>query len=429
MTLLRSARPGRWRGGLVLTALALGALVTGCKSGAVHTANAGAKKPVNPPPSVTVSGTSGGALDWRHSISLTAHDGRITSVAVTGPGRTVTGQLAADGGHWSSEGVLTPATTYTAHVALAGPGGAIAKDIAFHTTGDATQLTPTLTPGPDDVVGVGAPLVVTFNHSVRDRAAVERAMTVTTSNPVVGAWHWFSATEVHYRPREYWPANTSVHVALDLAGVYAGGDLWGDRDHDYSYRIGAAHVSVVDAAAHTFTVYENGRSVRSFPTSLGKPEFQTRTGVYQVLNKTPELEMTSCSASITCDKANPNYYDLKVDWDVRLTDSGTFVHAAPWSVGSQGEANVSHGCVNLSTDHGRWFYDFSQPGDVVQVINSPRAAWDLVREGDPGMVDWNISWSNWVAGSALPAPTASPSPSQSASATASGAAWHALPAR
>lgn len=420
MTLMRSVRSRLGRRVLALAGVAALGLGAGCAPSTVHAARTSANaKPSAAAPTITISGTSSGVLDWRRKLTVNALNGKITSVSVTGPGRSVTGQLSADGQHWTNDGVFTPATSYNAVVSLTGPGGNSTHGVAFRTVGDTTSLVPSMQPGPSETVGVGAPLIVTFNHAVQDRAAVERAMVVTTSTPVVGAWHWFSSTEVHYRPQSYWPAGAKVNVGVDLSGVYAGGDLWGDRDHDYAYSIGAAHVSVVDAAAHTFTVYENGRSVARFPTSLGRPQFQTRTGVYQVLDKSPELEMTSCSAGIACDKSDPNYYDLKVDWDVRLTYSGTFVHAAPWSVGSQGEANVSHGCVNLSTDHGRWFYQFSRPGDVVQVINSPRGAADLVRAGDPGMIDWNMSWSDWLAGSALPPPTASPSPAPSSSASPS----------
>ena len=129
--------------------------------------------------------------------------------------------------------------------------------------------------------------------------------------------------------------------------------------------------------------------------------------------KDPSLRMTSCSAQITCDKTNPNYYDLTVNWDVRLTWSGTFVHSAPWSVDNQGFANVSHGCVNLSQAHGQAFFEQSRYGDVVVVKNSSRPATDLVQSGDPGMADWNMSWSAYVAASALKQPvTTTPLPAQ-----------------
>ena len=46
------------------------------------------------------------------------------------------------------------------------------------------------------------------------------------------------------------------------------------------------------------------------------------------------------------------------------------MHAAPWSVAQQGNTNVSHGCINMSTERAAWFFNFSQVGDVVEIHNS-----------------------------------------------------------
>jgi len=114
--------------------------------------------------------------------------------------------------------------------------------------------------------------------------------------------------------------------------------------------------------------------------------------------------MTSCGAGITCDKTNPNYYDLMVQWATRLTWSGTFIHAAPWSVAAQGFTDGSHGCIHLSTDRAKTYYDLAQYGDLVTVSGTARSDSDLLADGDPGMADWNTTWAVWVAGSALGAP-------------------------
>ena len=166
---------------------------------------------------------------------------------------------------------------------------------------------------------------------------------------------------------------------------------------------GDSHVARVDGKKHTFTVYKNGKIWAKWPTSLGRPEFVTRSGSYIVLEKTPMIEMTSCSVHIACDPKDPNWYDLKVMQDVRLTWSGTFVHAAPWSVSHQGFANVSHGCINLSTSRANSFYNLVTYGDLVTVVHTNRGPQDLIDKGDPGMTDWNTPFSTWVQGSALKA--------------------------
>ena len=52
---------------------------------------------------------------------------------------------------------------------------------------------------------------------------------------------------------------------------------------------------------------------------------------------------------------------------MRITWSGVYLHAAPWSVGSQGSTNVSHGCINMSPEDAATYYDMSIPGDPVTV--------------------------------------------------------------
>ena len=68
-------------------------------------------------------------------------------------------------------------------------------------------------------VGVGMPIIVRFNAKVRDRAAVEQALVVTSSKPAEGAWSWVSDEEVHYRPKEFWPAYSKVKLDVDLKNV------------------------------------------------------------------------------------------------------------------------------------------------------------------------------------------------------------------
>jgi lipoprotein-anchoring transpeptidase ErfK/SrfK len=148
-------------------------------------------------------------------------------------------------------------------------------------------------------------------------------------------------------------------------------------------------------------LYVNGKSQGTWPTSLGRPQFATRTGNYIVLAKQPTRRMTSCNAHITCSSSNPNFYDLTVNWDVRLTYSGTFIHSAPWSVGAQGSENVSHGCVNLSPAHAQRYFNTVRYGDLVTVTGTSRGPADLLEVGDPGMTDYNVTWARYVAGSAL----------------------------
>lgn len=353
--------------------------------------------PAATPATATVLGRQ-----WHHpldrSIVIEAAHGTITSVLLRAGKTTVAGRTTDHHQRWRSTARLTPTTTYRAVVHLRDSAAQQSVTRLAVRTGRAPRtLSMTATPGAGWTVGVGEPIAVTFNRPVAHRAVVQRHMTVTTSRgPVAGAWHWFSSTVVHYRPRHFWPANTTVQVHLDLHNVYAGRRVWGTRNHDWSWQVGDRHVSYVNAERHTFRVTDNGTTIRRWPTGTGMPGFSTREGVYTVLSKSPTVEMTSCSVGLSCTPGDPSYYDLTVHWDTRLTASGTFVHAAPWD--SQiGYANTSHGCIHLTTADAEKFYQLSMPGDVVIVRHTGRAP-DI--PDDPGMMDWNMSWSQWSAGSA-----------------------------
>ncbi len=242
------------------------------------------------------------------------------------------------------------------------------------------------------------------DRAVQGRIGADCSLSTTSTTPVVGAWHWINAREVHFRPQAPWPAHSRIQLVVALAGVRVGPAAWTTRSATVDLTVGDAHLTKVDGQRHTLTFYVNGNAVGSWPTSLGRPQFATRSGNYVVLDKQPSLRMTSCSAQITCDKANPNYYDLVVYNDVRLTWSGTFIHAAPWSVGAQGVSNVSHGCVNLSPAHAAAYYAQAHYGDLVTVTGTIRGPADLLANGDPGMADWNTDWATWVAGSATGTP-------------------------
>jgi lipoprotein-anchoring transpeptidase ErfK/SrfK len=369
---------------------------------------AGGKAEPEPEPTATaepvlVSPTS--EVPYDEPVTLRVQDGTFESVAVTAEGGVeLPGVVGDDLSTWVSARPPLPGAAYAVTTEVADEVGdpvTLTGAFTVSTVPDSNRLTLTLQPGDGDVVGVGAPIVARFDQEVSEQAAVEEAMHVASDPQVVGSWHWVSSTEAHFRPQEYWPAGTRVGVNLDLNGVQAGDGLWGGRAYTYEFTIGRAQVATVDAAAHRMTMSVDGAGVGTWDASLGRPEFATRNGTYVVLSKDETKQMTSCSAGITCNKSSPEYYDLEVDWSVRLTWSGTFVHSAPWSEGSQGNANVSHGCINLSDANGRTYFQMARYGDVVTVTNSPRGASDLVARGDPGMVDWNMPWSDYVAGSAL----------------------------
>ena len=355
-----SARTDRSRVRLAGTA-ALAALVlalAGCTSSSGSTPGAGGtgtgSASATPTPDPALAATQPIPFDEPATFSVT--NGTLESAEVKGHlhGTPLLGSVQPDGTTWVSDALPTPSASYdvTAQVRSAdGSEHTLTGRLVVATLAPANKLGYSVTPFEGWTVGVNAPIVIRFNKQVGDRAAVESALTVSTSTPVVGSWHWVNSVEVHFRPQTAWPAHSDVRVDVKLASVKTGPEQWGATDTTVSFGIGDVHVTKVDGKKHTLTVLVNGRTWAVWPTSLGRPEFVTRTGNYVVLAKQPTRRMTSCNAGITCSKSNPNYYDLTVNWDVRLTYSGTFIHSAPWSVRSQGVDNVSHGCINLSPAH------------------------------------------------------------------------------
>jgi lipoprotein-anchoring transpeptidase ErfK/SrfK len=329
------------------------------------------------------------------SATVTATDGKLTAVTLTDEkGRTVEGELAADGLTWSSR-PLKVAHHYRLHAtAVDDRGRTTERSGFFATVAPRAVLETSISPLDGANVGVGMPVIVRFSERVKNRAAVEEALTVTTSKPIVGSWSWVSDEEIHFRPKEFWPAYSKITVDVDLKGVDAGRGVWGMDNRKVRFRTGSSMISVVDVDAHTLTVYRNGKKARVIPVSTGKDGFLTRNGTKVILEKHTLKIMDAQTIGIS--PGDPEYYRLEVPYAMRVTWSGEFVHSAPWSVGSQGRANVSHGCVGMSPSNAIWLFNMSTVGDVVKVVGSPRSL-----EPGNGYTDWNVSWADWTAGSAL----------------------------
>jgi lipoprotein-anchoring transpeptidase ErfK/SrfK len=376
---------------------ALSLLLAGCSSGPDAAPTAG-----HAPAAVAMSITSNpadGSSDVITTLApvVTAAGGRLSKVVIrSADGQKVPGVLTSSGTMWRATGTLAPGSTYTVQVVgLDSSGRQIRQQSSFSTQKPKKVVKAFVSPLAGQTVGIGQPIVVTFSKAVKDRAAVESRLLVETSKPVVGAWHWMSDKRVHFRPTQYWPDHTKVTLRTNLKDVNIGRDIWGDEDRKVSFEIGRSQVSVVDVDKLTMTVTRDGKVVKTFPVSTGKPGFRTRGGKKVVL--ATERSKTMDARSIGISPGSSEYYNLFVEYAVRMTWSGEFVHAAPWSVRSQGRENVSHGCVGMSMDNARWFYDHTIIGDVIDVVGSKRKM-----ELENGYGDWNLSWEEWLKGSALP---------------------------
>ncbi|MFF3708493.1 L,D-transpeptidase [Streptomyces phaeochromogenes] len=387
----------------VSTALivALGAGVTACGSDG-HPLSA---KPYDAAEDISFSipVDDGKKADPDKPLEVTAEDsdGRITDVTATdAAGRYVAGELSADGSRWHSTSPLAAGVHYRVRVSTEDEDGAPGRKVVDFDTGTPTTKRLDVKFGPDKgTYGVGQPVTAELSLPVKDKAAravVERSLKVDSRPAVEGAWHWVDDKKLHYRPKEYWPAQATVSAHSNLAGIKVAERLWGGKAKPLTLTTGDRVEAVTDASAHSMTVYRNGEAIKSIPVTTGKPGYDTRNGVKVVLGKEGTVRMTSASIG------SSDFYDLIVHNSVRLTNSGEYVHAAPWSTGSQGYANVSHGCTGMSSANAQWFYENIRAGDIVQVVNS---SGDMMAPFGNGFGDWNLTWKKWRTGSALVADT------------------------
>ena len=334
-------------------------------------------------------------------LRVAATHGRLSTVTVSGSGEagTLEGAISGDGGLWKTEERLEPGTTYAVEAAVRGEDGNLVTRRSRFTTRALTldeQTYPSVAPLPGETVGVGMPVIVSFDVPVTDRASFEKHMSVTATPQQKGGWYWLSDTEAHWRPKTYWKAGTEVSVDVDVNSVPAGGGVYGQESRHVDFEIGDAHIYKVDMNTHQMKVLSNGKLLRTIPITTGEqPKFTTRSGIKVIMEKFDAKRMNSETVGI--DPNGPDGYDIdNVQWAMRVTYSGEFIHAAPWAVGSQGRANVSHGCTGMSTANADWLYHMTVRGDVVDYVGTDRSI-----EPGNGYSDWNLTWAEYQEGSAL----------------------------
>ena len=351
-----------------------------------------------PKASVAISAPAADAKDVPASteITFTAKDAIETTVELKdAAGKPVEGKLTADG-TWLPEKQLAYGTTYTATVTATGDDGKPATATSTFTTmaKPSKQIRISSFIGDGQVVGVGMPLIVKLSRAIPKeyRDDLQRRMTVQATPPQEGIWHWVSPTEVRYRPKTYWKAGTKLFYKIQAGGLPLGNGYYGRADLTVDAKIGPAVVMTVDNKTKKMTVTKDGKTLRTIPISLGKKSTPSSSGTMVIIEKLKETVFD------TRDDPNPeNRYVTDIEYAQRLTWGGEFIHAAPWSVAAQGRTNVSHGCVNMSTENAKWLFGQTRVGDIVIVKGTERK----LQHGN-GWTDWNLSWSEYVKGSAIP---------------------------
>jgi lipoprotein-anchoring transpeptidase ErfK/SrfK len=329
-------------------------------------------------------------------VTVGAEDGVLGSVTMVNDdeGVPVAGELSPDGLTWHTTEPLGYNTRYTLQAQSLGLGGATSQQMTFQTHSPENLTMPYVLPNDGEAVGIGQPVAVRFDENIPNRSAAQRAITVTTNPPVEGAFYWLSNREVRWRPAQYWKPGTTVDVAVNTYGVDLGDGLFGQENVTTHFTIGDEVIATVDDSTKTMTVRQNGEVVKTMPVSMGKNSTPTNNGTFIVGDRFGHLVMDSSTYGVPSN--SPNGYRTEVDYATQISYSGIYVHAAPWSVGSQGYSNVSHGCLNVNTSNAQWFYNNTKRGDIVEISNTVGS----ILPGEDGLGDWNIPWDQWQAGNA-----------------------------
>ncbi|MFL5767157.1 MAG: Ig-like domain-containing protein, partial [Actinomycetota bacterium] len=368
----------------LLCLIAAACQTTSSDGKAPSTKEGGSSDPPASQARVTITPARSKEADPSAGISVNVSGGTLTDVTAEADGKPVEGTQSHSGTSWHSQWSLLTGTRYKVEATATDSAGlSVTKHSTFKTLEPSKTFSTTIFEGAGETYGVGMPIILTFDHPIIDKRAVERSLQIWTSRPVVGAWYWDGNQKLFFRPRDYWPTNTTVRFVGNLDGVDAGHGMYGVHTLTQHFKIGDSLIAVASTTDHHVKIYRNGKLFGNWPISTGKPGDDTPNGTY-----------------LTMDKANPEEmigpgYDINVPWSVRFTLSGDFMHDAFWSVGEQGFENVSHGCVNMSPANAKTYYKLAGFGDPVTITGSPKAG----RWGD-GWTVWFLTWHQFLDGSA-----------------------------
>nr|WP_246598313.1 Ig-like domain-containing protein [Nocardia tengchongensis] len=357
----------------------------------------GTAKPAEPVASVKLEPAAGTEhVNPTVPVSVTVTNGRIDQLALTNAnGKQVTGTFDAARSKFTVNEPLGYGVTYTwSGTAIGTDNKPVAIDGKFSTVSPKNTAPATVNIGDGQEVGIAASIMLQFKGHIENKAAVEKALTVTATPATEGSWAWLQddngGSRVHWRPREYWQPGTTVHLGAKLYGLDMGGGLFGDSDLTSDFRIGRSQIVKAAAPTHRVQVLRDGAILFDFACSYGEGNEDrnvTRSGIHVVTEKYEDFMMS-----------NPPFYtNVRERWAVRISNNGEFIHANPQSASAQGNSNVTNGCINLSTADAQAYFPTALYGDPVEVTGTRIQ----LSAADGDIYDWTMDWETWKGLSAL----------------------------
>jgi lipoprotein-anchoring transpeptidase ErfK/SrfK len=389
---------GRRRVGLVgaLAAVLPLALAAACQS-------SGSAASSNDPASADAKITITPATGTDHvrpdiPVKVQVANGKLQNVKVSAEKRpTVEGTMGPGNTTWQSKWTLSPKSKYTVSVTAVNAKNKAATSTSTFTTLSAKNTFSAISLGPNnkETVGAGMPIMLQFSQPVSNKAKVEKALEVKMSKKVEGGWRWVDGSNVIYRPRHYWPKGEKVELYAHLRGVRAAKNMYGTKNFHLKFQIKHKVIVKASTTSHQLRVYQDGKKIRHWPISAGRGgvyKYYTTSGIHLTMDRGNPVKMVSPGIS----KGQPGYYSELINYAVRISNSGEYIHSMPSTVWAQGHTNVSHGCINSPPADAEWFYKFAKRGDIVIVTGTPRKL-----EPDNGWSYWQMPWKQWRKASAL----------------------------
>lgn len=374
------------------------------------TASASSSAPQTPAAVVSFNpGKDATGVNPMTPIKVAVSGGSLSGVRLTNlEGKLIKGALSTDKRSWSSLEPLGYNRLYSLEAKATNPAGQqTATTSNFSTLKPANMTMPYIQTAagggiaPGVTFGVGQVVRIHFDEPIPDRKAAQAAISIKTEPAQVGGFSWLDNSNVYWRTKNYMKPGTKVSITTNVYGKNFGKSLYGQADASTWFRVGDKHISIVDDRTKIIKVYKNDQLIRSIPTSMGRDarikgdtgpiDLRTNSGPHVVVGGEKKIKMDSATFGLS---KGDEAYKKVVPVGVRISYDGEYVHWADWSIAQQGKVNVSHGCLNVSPANAYWFYDFSVPGDIVDVRNTGRklAVWNSGY--------WNSSWAGWIANSA-----------------------------
>lgn len=150
-------------------------------------------------------------------------------------------------------------------LAAFGSGTAFATSIGTPSAASVAAVTPSA----GQEVGIAHPVTIQFTAAVADRARAERAIDITSTRSIPGTFAWANDREVTWTPTGFLPTRSPISVRIGSART--------------EFRTNAGVIADADMSNHTFTVTIGGQWPRTMPASMGKPGYETPTGIFPIL--------------------------------------------------------------------------------------------------------------------------------------------------